>query len=81
MKKLVLFAAALVIASGASAFAQTKDSSNEHVTAKHRRAMAAHAHMQNHEGTMNYQAPGYISPPMITTPYDDPDAEGRTSGG
>jgi len=81
MKKLVLFAAALVIASGASASAQTKDGSSEHVTAKHRRAMAAHAHLQSREGTMNDQAPGYISPPMITAPYDEPDAEGRTSGG
>jgi hypothetical protein len=80
MKKLVLFAAALMMAGGASAYAQTKDTSSEHVTTKHRRAMAAHAHWQGHEGTVNYQTPEYI-PQMIAPPYDDPEAEGRTSGG
>jgi hypothetical protein len=83
MKKLILFAAALVMAGGASAYAQTKDTSGEHVTAKHRRAMAAHAHWQAREGVegpMNYQTPEYI-PQMIAPPYDDPEAEGRTNGG
>jgi uncharacterized protein (UPF0333 family) len=82
MKKLVLFAAALVMAGGASAYAQTKDISSEHVT-KHRHAMAAHAHWQAREGTegtMNYRTPEYI-PQMVAPPYDDPEAEGRTNGG
>jgi hypothetical protein len=79
MKKLVLFAVALFVASGASAYAQSKDSSNEHATTKHHRALAAHAHMQSHEGTVNYQ-PREIPAPMVG-PYDDPEAEGRTSGG
>jgi hypothetical protein len=80
MKKLVLFAAALVMGSGASAYAQTKDTSSEHVTTKHRRAVAAHAHWQGYEGTMNYQ-PREIPAPMVVGPYDDPEAEGRTNGG
>jgi hypothetical protein len=80
MKKLVLFAAALVMASGASAYAQTKNTSSEHVTTKHRRATPTRAHWQGHEDSMNYQTPEYI-PQMMAPPYDDPDAEGRTSGG
>jgi hypothetical protein len=81
MKKLVLFAAAFVMASGASAYAQSKDNTSEHITAKHRRAMAAHAHMQGHESSVSYQVPEYYSPPLISVPYDDPEAEGRTNGG
>jgi hypothetical protein len=80
MKKLVLFAVALFVAGGASAYAQSKDSSSEHVTARHHRAMAVHAHWQGHEGTMNYQPHEYPAPAVVG-PYDDPDAEGRTNGG
>jgi Ni/Co efflux regulator RcnB len=81
MKKLVLFVVALFVASGASAYAQSKDSSNEHATTRHHRAMAAHAHWQDREGAVNYQPREreFIAP--MVGPYDDPEAEGRTSGG
>ncbi len=82
MKKLVLFATALVVASGASAYAQS-----EHHTSKHHRLMSSHASMQNDQ-------PGY-QPAMIApqphefyggadTGYglmDEPSVEGRSGGG
>ena len=81
MKKLVLFATALVIASGASAYAQS-----EHHTGKHRRLMSSHASVQNEQ-------PGF-QPAMIAQPHgyyggadtgyglmDDPSVEGRSGGG
>ena len=65
MKKLVLFAVALFVAGGASAYAQSKDSSSEHVTARHHRAMVTHAHWQDHEGTMNYLPREYPAPAVV----------------
>ncbi len=77
MKKLILFAAALVMAGQASAYAQ----SSQHATKKHKRAISAHARWLGHEGGINYRT-RELSPTMIAPSYgDDPSAEGRTSGG
>jgi hypothetical protein len=78
--RVILFAVALFVAGGAGAYAQSEDSSSEHVTATHHRAMAVRAPWQGHEGTMNYQ-PREYPVPAVAGPYDDPDAEGRTNGG
>jgi hypothetical protein len=89
MKKLILFTAALFVAGQASAYAQ----SGEHgATGKHhRRMMSSHAHWQGEDPGMTYRAPGF---PLMVPSYgyggygyggygrlDDPEAEGRTSGG
>jgi hypothetical protein len=90
MKKLILFATALVIASGTGAYAQS-----EHSSSKHRRLMNSHARMQQYEPEpgITYRS---FPPAMIAPQYgyyggansgyggyggmDDPSAEGRTSG-
>lgn len=87
MKKLILFAAASLIAGQASALAQSVDNPAGHAS-KHRRLMAAHARVQDEDPGMIYRAPGY---PQIAPSYgyggyggygpSEPDAEGRTSGG
>jgi hypothetical protein len=69
MKKLILFAVALLVAGQASAYAQ-----GDHAS-RHRRMMSAHAQMWGHGGRIyvpRMAAPSYYN--------DDPDAEGRTSG-
>jgi hypothetical protein len=91
MKKLILLTTALVVASGASAYAQ-----GEHSASKHRRWMSSHAQMWEEPPVTIYRSlpPAMIAPP----PYgyygggyyggayggygrmDDPEAEGRTSG-
>jgi hypothetical protein len=84
MKKLILFATALAIASGTGAYAKS-----EHSASKHRRLMSSHARMQVVEPGITYRS---FPPVMIAPPYgyygggnggyrmDDPEAEGRTSG-
>jgi hypothetical protein len=75
MNKLILFAAALLVAGQASAYAQ-----GDHTSRHHRRLMSAHAQWRGHEGRIHYRAPEY-APPMVAPSYgDDPSAEGRTSG-
>jgi hypothetical protein len=75
MKKLILFASALLVAGQASAYAQGEH--HKH----HRHIMAAHAQWRGNEGGYNYRTREY-APEMIVPPYgDDPEAEGRTSGG
>ena len=81
MKKFILLATALVIASGPSAYAQS-----EHVSSKHRRALSSHARMQVNEPGIADQS---IAPALIAPSYgyygggrmDDPEAEGRSGGG
>jgi hypothetical protein len=86
MKKVILLATALMMANGASAYAQ-----GEHSASKHRRLMNSHARMQYApEPGITYRS---FPPAMIAPPYgyygggdggygrmDDPSAEGRTSG-
>jgi hypothetical protein len=75
MNKLILFAAALLVAGQASAYAQ-----GDHGSRHHRHLMSAHAQWRGHEGRTYYRAPEY-APPMVAPSYgDDPTAEGRTSG-
>jgi hypothetical protein len=83
MNKLILFAAALLIASQASAYAQ-----GDHASRHHRHLMSSHAQIRGYEGGIDYRGPEYA--PQIVAPsyYDspsyynsDPSAEGRTSGG
>jgi hypothetical protein len=50
MKKLMLFAAALVMASGASAYAQ-----GEHGASKHRQWMSSHAQMLEYQPVVAYR--------------------------
>ncbi|WP_315830730.1 hypothetical protein [Bradyrhizobium prioriisuperbiae] len=83
MKKLILFVAAFVTASGVSAYAQSEHGAG---TSKHRRLMSSHASVQNHQ-------PGFQPAVMVPpTGYyggadagygrmDDPSAEGRSGGG
>lgn len=81
MKKLVVLVAAFVTASGVSAYAQS-----EHSATKHRRLMASHASVQNHQPDFQ---PAVIAPPYgyyggADASYgrmDDPSAEGRSGGG
>jgi hypothetical protein len=94
MKKLMLLTTALVVASGASAYAQ-----GEHGASKHRRWMSSHAQMREAPVTIyrsfppamiappyGYYGGGYYGGGYYGGPYggygpmDDPDAEGRTSG-
>jgi hypothetical protein len=87
MKKLILLATTLVMASGASAYAQ-----GEHSSSNHRRLMNSHARMQQYEPEpgITYRS---FPPATIAPPYgyyggadggygrmDDQSAEGRTSG-
>lgn len=89
MKKLIIFAAAILMAGGASVYAQSTDNPVEHTTAKHRQAMAAHARMRVEEPGTVYRYRGYQTLPTAPSfggygygPYGvDDDAEGRTSGG
>ena len=81
MKKLILFAATLLLASQASAYAQ-----GEHAIRHHRHLMSSHAQMRdqgggyNYGGPTSYAPPAYYAPPAFI-PSGEDDAEGRTSGG
>jgi hypothetical protein len=76
MKKLILFAAALLIAGQASANAQ-----GDQVGRHHKRLMSAHAQMRDHGGGFYHRGPVDAAPVVGPGYYnDDPDAEGRTSG-
>ena len=88
MKKLIVFATALLMASGASAYAQ-----GEHSSSKHRRLMNSQARMLQYEPEPGIPYRSF-PPAMIDPSYryygganggyglmDDPSAEGRTSGG
>jgi hypothetical protein len=76
MKKLILFSAALLLAGQAGAYAQ-----GDHGSKHHKRLMSSHAQSRSYEGGMNYRAREF-APEMLAPSYgDDPDAEGRTSGG
>jgi hypothetical protein len=76
MKKLILFSAALLLASQAGAYAQ-----GDHASKHHKRLMSAHAQSRSYEGGVNYRTREY-APEMLAPSYgDDPEAEGRTSGG
>jgi hypothetical protein len=76
MKKLILLAAALLIAGQASAYAQ-----GDHAGRHHRRLMSAHAQMRDHGGGFYHRGPVDAAPVVGPGYYnDDPDAEGRTSG-
>jgi hypothetical protein len=80
MKKLILIAAALLIAGQASAYAQ-----GDHASRHHKRLMSSHAQMRGFGGGY-YGAPEYA--PYSAPDYgygggyggqmDDPSAEGRT---
>jgi len=61
MKKLILFATALVMASGASAYAR-----GEYGASKHRRWMSSHAQMLGDEPVVTYRRP---PPVMMAPPY------------
>jgi hypothetical protein len=81
MKKLVLLTAALLISGQAGAYAQSADNPDQHATVKHKRIMAAHAHYRSHEGSIDYRS-HEPAPTTIGPSYgDDPEANGRTSGG
>jgi hypothetical protein len=86
MKKLILIAAALLIAGQASAYAQ-----GDHASRHHKRLMSSHAQMRGYGGGNFYGAPAYGAPeyaPYSAPDYgygggyggqmDDPSAEGRT---
>jgi hypothetical protein len=78
MNKLILFAAALLVASQASAYAQ-----GDHASRHHKRMMSSQAQMRGYEGGSYYRAPEY-APQYYSAPSyynSDPSAEGRTSGG
>ena len=81
MKKLILFAATLLLASQASAYAQ-----GDHASRHHRRLMSSHAQMRDpgagfyYGGPTYYAPPAYYAPPSFI-PSGDDDAEGRTIGG
>ena len=76
MKKLVLLSAALLLASQAGVYAQ-----GDHASRHHKRLMSAHAQSRVYEGGYNYRAREY-APEMYAPSYgDDPEAEGRSSGG
>jgi hypothetical protein len=86
MKKLILIAAALVIASQASAYAQ-----GERASRHQKRLMSSHAQMPGYGGTYRggsyYSAREYLpysAPAYGSYGYggrmDDPAAEGRTGG-
>jgi hypothetical protein len=77
MNKSILFAAALLIAGQASAYAQ-----GDHASRHHGRMMSAHAQWRGHGGGYYFRAPEYAPPPVVGPGYynDDPSAEGRTSG-
>jgi hypothetical protein len=61
MKKLILFATALVMASGASTYAQ-----DEYGASKHRRWMSSHAQMLGYEPVVTYRR---LPPAMMAPPY------------
>ena len=69
MKKLILLAAALLVAGPASAYAQ-----GEHASRHHRHLMSSHAQMRGPDGGLYYRDPGYYAPPVVApyygTPYD-----------
>jgi hypothetical protein len=76
MKILIVLSAALLLASQAGAYAQ-----GDHVSRHHKRLMSAHAQSGVYEGGHNYRTREY-APEMYAPSYgDDPEAEGRTSGG
>jgi hypothetical protein len=76
MNKLVLLSAALLLASQAGAYAQ-----GDHASRHHKRLMPAHAQSRVYEGGYNYRT-RESAPEMYAPSYgDDPEAEGRTSGG
>jgi hypothetical protein len=83
MNKLILFAAALLIASQASAYAQ-----GDHASRHHRHLMSSHAQVRGYEGGIDYRGSEYAPPAYGPSYYSspsyynsDPSAEGRTSGG
>jgi hypothetical protein len=83
MNKLILFTAALLLTGEASAYAQSGDYISDHgaTSRHHRRLMSAHAQWRGPADAINYRSREFSSP-MIAPPYgDDPEAEGRTSGG
>src|SRR3981081_2235326 len=61
MKKLILFATALVMVSGASAYAE-----GEHGASKHGRWMSSHAQMLGYEPVVIYRR---LPPAMMAPPY------------
>jgi hypothetical protein len=75
MNKLLLFAAVLLVAGQASAYAESGD----HVSKHHKRMLSSHAQWRG-DGGINYRAP-QIFAPSYGSFGDDPEAEGRTSGG
>ncbi len=81
MNKLILLAAALLVAGQASAYAQ-----GDHATRHHRHLMSSHAQLRGHGGGFYYEVPEY-APPVYAPSYsapgyynNDDEAEGRTSG-
>jgi hypothetical protein len=79
MRKLILFTAAFFVAGQASAYAASGDHTSRH----HKRWMSSHAQWRD-EGGNNYRTREF-APEVFAPSYggygDDPDAEGRTSGG
>jgi hypothetical protein len=85
MKKLILFAAALLLAGQATAYAQ-----GDHATRHQKRLMSSHAQVRGYDygRVRTYDAPVYVSPGYggygayggYGGGMDDQAAEGRTGG-
>jgi hypothetical protein len=80
MKKLILFAAASLIAGQAGAYAQSDDHGLT-TTKNHYRRMGAYAYMRGNESGIYYRTPEH-QPATVSPPVgNDPDAKGNTNGG
>jgi hypothetical protein len=77
MKKLVPLSVALLLAGQAGAYAAQGDHAGRH----HKRLMSAHAQSRAYEGGVNYRTREYVPATIAPSYGDDPEAEGRSSGG